>query len=171
MGHLRILNYRFLLYNYDANNYLHGYARFNNMEAIKYKDNRMERLTISDKLFYAVGGGFASNLSFYAMLVFFITYASDVYGVSPATVGAITLAARGIDAFIDPIMGAIGDRTRTRFGKYRFWIITSAPVLGFTTWLVLHHLIYPLPEGWFISLAFICSIRSCPRCLIFRITH
>ncbi|WP_421532551.1 MFS transporter [Lelliottia amnigena] len=96
----------------------------------------MERLTISDKLFYAVGGGFASNLSFYAMLVFFITYASDIYGVSPTTVGAITLAARGIDAFIDPIMGAIGDRTRTRIGKYRFWIITSAPVLGFTTWLV-----------------------------------
>lgn len=96
----------------------------------------MEPLKISDRLYYAVGGGFASNLSFYAMLVFFITYASDIYGVNPATVGAITLAARGIDAFIDPIMGAIGDRTRTRMGKYRFWIITSAPVLGITTWLV-----------------------------------
>ncbi|EML9986696.1 TPA: MFS transporter [Citrobacter amalonaticus] len=96
----------------------------------------MERLTVSDKLCYAMGGGFASNLSFYAMLVFFITYASDVYGVNPATVGAITLAARGIDAFIDPVMGAMGDRTRTRLGKYRFWIITSAPVLGFTTWMV-----------------------------------
>ncbi|EBK2138184.1 sugar (glycoside-pentoside-Hexuronide) transporter, partial [Salmonella enterica subsp. enterica serovar Enteritidis] len=46
------------------------------------------------------------------------------------------LAARGIDAFIDPVMGAMGDRTRTRLGKYRFWIITSAPVLGFTTWMV-----------------------------------
>lgn len=96
----------------------------------------MERLTVSDKLCYAMGGGFASNLSFYAMLVFFITYASDVYGVNPASVGAITLAARGIDAFIDPVMGAMGDRTRTRLGKYRFWIITSAPVLGFTTWMV-----------------------------------
>lgn len=90
----------------------------------------MERLMVSDKLCYAMGGGFASNLSFYAMLVFFITYASDVYGVNPATVGAITLAARGIDAFIDPVMGAMGDRTRTRLGKYRFWIITSAPVPG-----------------------------------------
>ena len=96
----------------------------------------MERLTLSDKLLYAIGGGFASNLSFYAMLVFFITYASDIYGVNPATVGAITLASRGIDAFIDPIMGAIGDRTRTRLGKYRFWIIISAPVLGITTWMV-----------------------------------
>lgn len=96
----------------------------------------MERLTLSNKLSYAAGGGFASNLSFYAMLVFFITYASDIYGVNPATVGAITLAARGFDAFIDPIMGAIGDSTRTRLGKYRFWIITSAPVLGLTTWMV-----------------------------------
>ena len=42
----------------------------------------MERLTVSDKLCYAMGGGFASNLSFYAMLVFFITYASDVYTAS-----------------------------------------------------------------------------------------
>lgn len=66
---------------------------------------------------YAVGGGFAPNLSSYAMLIFFITYASDIYGVNPATVGAITLGARGFDAFIDPIMGAIGDRTR--LGKYR----------------------------------------------------
>jgi len=96
----------------------------------------VERLTLSDKLSYAIGGGFASNLSFYAMLVFFITYASDVYGVNPETVGAITLGARGIDAFIDPVMGAIGDRTRTRLGKYRFWLITSAPILGLTTWMV-----------------------------------
>ena len=96
----------------------------------------MQQLKLSEKLYYAIGGGFASNLSFYAMLVFFITYASDIYGVNPATIGAITLAARGIDAFIDPIMGAIGDRTRTRLGKYRFWIIFSAPVLGVTTWLV-----------------------------------
>lgn len=96
----------------------------------------MEPLTRSDKLLYAIGGGFASNLSFYAMLVFFITFASDIYGVNPATVGAITLAARGFDAFIDPIMGAIGDRTRTQLGKYRFWIITSAPFLGVITWMV-----------------------------------
>ncbi|EBS1109179.1 MFS transporter [Salmonella enterica subsp. enterica serovar Eingedi] len=96
----------------------------------------MEKLTRSDKLLYAIGGGFASNLSFYTMLVFFITFASDIYGVNPATVGAITLAARGFDALIDPIMGAIGDRTRTRLGKYRFWIITSAPFLGVITWMV-----------------------------------
>lgn len=102
------------------------------MEKITHSD----RLTRSDRFFYAIGGGFASNLSFYAMLVFFITYASDIYGVNPATVGAITLTARAFDAFIDPIMGAIGDRTRTRLGKYRFWIITSAPVLAITTWMV-----------------------------------
>ncbi|WP_144418118.1 hypothetical protein [Edwardsiella sp. EA181011] len=63
----------------------------------------MERLTLSDRLCYAVGGGFASNLSFYAMLVFFITYASDIYGVNPATVGAITLAARGLMPLSTPL--------------------------------------------------------------------
>lgn len=125
----------------------------------KYKGNKMERLTLSDKLCYAVGGGFASNLSFYVMLVFFITYASDVYGVNPATVGAITLAARGIDAFIDPIMGAIGDRTRTQWGKYRFWIVTSAPVLGFTTWMVFASPDLS-PTGRIIYIAFVYMLYS-----------
>ncbi|WP_318357276.1 glycoside-pentoside-hexuronide (GPH):cation symporter [Enterobacter sp.] len=96
----------------------------------------MNKLTTTDRLSYAVGGGLASNLGFYVTLIFFITYATDIHGVDPMTVGFITLVSRLLDAFIDPIMGAIGDKTRTRFGKYRFWVIFSAPFAGLTTWAV-----------------------------------
>ncbi|WP_202306775.1 MFS transporter [Dryocola clanedunensis] len=96
----------------------------------------MKRLTTTDRLTYAIGGGFSSNLGFYVMLIFFITFATDVYGISPVTVGVITLVSRLIDTFTDPLMGAIGDRTRSRFGKYRFWVMMSAPFVGLTTWMV-----------------------------------
>ncbi|WP_044180317.1 MFS transporter [Phytobacter massiliensis] len=96
----------------------------------------MKKLRTTDRLAYAIGGGFSSNLGFYVMLIFFITFATDVYGINPVTVGVITLVSRLIDTFTDPLMGAIGDRTRTRFGKYRFWVLTSAPFVGITTWMV-----------------------------------
>lgn len=96
----------------------------------------MKKLTTTDRLAYAIGGGFSSNLGFYVMLIFFITFATDVYGINPVTVGVITLVSRLIDTFTDPLMGAIGDKTRTRFGKYRFWVMMSAPFVGITTWMV-----------------------------------
>ena len=96
----------------------------------------MKKLTTTDRLAYAIGGGFSSNLGFYVMLIFFITFATDVYGINPVTVGVITLVSRLIDTFTDPLMGAIGDKTRTRFGKYRFWVMMSAPFVGLTTWMV-----------------------------------
>ena len=96
----------------------------------------MNTLRTTDRLAYAIGGGFSSNLGFYVMLIFFITFATDVYGINPVTVGVITLVSRLIDTFTDPLMGALGDRTRTRFGKYRFWVMMSAPFVGLTTWMV-----------------------------------
>lgn len=96
----------------------------------------MKKLRTTDRLAYAIGGGFSSNLGFYVMLIFFITFATDIYGINPVTVGIITLVSRLIDTFTDPLMGAIGDRTRTRFGKYRFWVMMSAPFVGITTWMV-----------------------------------
>lgn len=97
---------------------------------------KMNTLKTTDRLAYAIGGGFASNLGFYVMLIFFITFATDIYGVDPVTVGVITLVSRLIDTITDPLMGAIGDSTKTRFGKYRFWIMWSAPFAGACTWMV-----------------------------------
>ena len=50
-------------------------------------------------------------------------------GVSIGLVGAIFLAIRVLDIIFDPLMGMVMDRTRTPIGRYRFWLLVSAPVL------------------------------------------
>ena len=49
------------------------------------------------------------------LLIFY----TDVFGISAAAAGTMMLITKIIDAFTDPMMGAIADRTRTRFGKFR----------------------------------------------------
>ncbi len=81
----------------------------------------------------------ALNLPFYVYLPTF--YARDL-GVELGTVGVILLLARVLDVFTDPIVGTLGDRTSTRFGRRRPWVLASIPLLLFASW----RLFLP-PEG------------------------
>jgi GPH family glycoside/pentoside/hexuronide:cation symporter len=58
-----------------------------------------------------------------AFLIYFYT---DVFGIAARTAGRILLVSRVIDAFNDPIIGAIADRTNTRWGRYRPWLLWTA---------------------------------------------
>jgi glycoside/pentoside/hexuronide:cation symporter, GPH family len=73
----------------------------------------------------------ALNLPFYVYLPTF--YARDL-GVELGTVGIILLLARVLDVFTDPIVGTLGDRTSTRFGRRRPWVLASIPLLLFASW-------------------------------------
>ena len=55
---------------------------------------------------------------------------TDIVGLAPATVSAIIMCARIWDAFTDPLMGAIADRTRSRFGRFRPYIAFGSPLLA-----------------------------------------
>ena len=55
---------------------------------------------------------------------------TDVVGLAPAAVSAIMLIARIWDAINDPMMGAISERTRTRWGRFRPWIAFGCPILA-----------------------------------------
>ena len=66
-------------------------------------------------------------------LTFFYT---DIFGISSYVVATLMLVSRFIDAFTDPIMGMLGDNTRSKMGKYRPWIIFGAPVLGLLVFLL-----------------------------------
>jgi GPH family glycoside/pentoside/hexuronide:cation symporter len=70
----------------------------------------------------AVGFGFSSML----VGTYLMKHATDVLAIAPATMGAILLASRLWDAVADPIAGFLSDRTHTRFGRRRPWMLAGA---------------------------------------------
>ncbi len=94
------------------------------------------KTSLGDRLLYAIGGSIGSNIGFQIMSIFFIMYCVDVWEMNPVAAGTIIMVARLVDTFTDPIMGAIADKTRTRLGKYRFWIIVAGPFTGLLVFLV-----------------------------------
>lgn len=57
--------------------------------------------------------------------LYVMKYSTDVLLIAPAVMGAIFSASRIINAISDPIIGHISDRTRTRFGRRRYWMLAS----------------------------------------------
>lgn len=64
-----------------------------------------------------------------AVAVYLPPYFASHLGVSLAVVGSAWAIVRLLDIGVDPVLGLIMDRTRTRIGRYRFWMIIGAPVL------------------------------------------
>lgn len=100
--------------------------------------NITEKLSLKEKIGYSLGDT-ASNLFFQTFMLFLLYFYTDVFGLPAATVGTLFLVTRIWDAFNDPIMGTIADRTNTRWGKFRPYILIFAlpfgimGVLTFTT--------------------------------------
>lgn len=88
-----------------------------------------ERLSLKEKIGYGMGD--AGSCMIWSVLALYLTwFYTDVYGLDPAIVGTLFLVIRVFDAFSDPVMGAICDRTRTRWGKFRPWIFWMAVPFG-----------------------------------------
>ncbi len=76
-------------------------------------------------------GNIANNLIFMLITMFMMFFFTNVMGLDPVVAGTLFMVARLVDAFTDPIMGMIIDRTNTKhFGKYRGFIHFGAPLLG-----------------------------------------
>ena len=86
----------------------------------------------AQRLSYAVGD-FGINLYFMSAMTFLLFFYTDVYGLSAAVAGGVFLVARIVDAVTDPIMGFIADRTRSRWGKFRPYILFGPLPLGLIT--------------------------------------
>ncbi len=100
--------------------------------------SRQVRLKWSEKLGYGAGD-FGFNLYWTTMASFLAAFYTDVFGISAAAAGTMLAITKIVDAFTDPAMGAVADRTRTRFGKFRPYLLfaglpmAGAAVLTFTT--------------------------------------
>lgn len=82
-------------------------------------------LSIKEKLAYGLGDS-AANLVFQTQIAFLMFFYTDVAGIAAGTAGTILLISRVVDAFNDPIIGALADRTNTRWGRYRPWVLWTA---------------------------------------------
>ncbi len=105
-------------------------------------ENRSQKLSFLEKAGYS-GGDAAANFVFMTMILFQANFYTDVFGLSASAAAAILLWPRLWDAFFDPVMGILADRTQTRWGKFRPWVLwTSIP------WAVVMVLAYTVPDGW-----------------------
>ncbi len=100
-----------------------------------------QKLSVIEKAGYSLGDG-AANFVFMTMILFQLTFYTDTMGINAGMAGTLLLVGRLWDAFFDPMMGVIADRTNTRWGKFRPWVLwTSAP------WAIIMVLAYTVP-GW-----------------------
>jgi len=97
-----------------------------------------QKLSFLEKAGYSAGDA-AANFVFMTMILFQTSFYTEVFGLSARLAGTILLVSRLWDAFFDPVMGVLADRTQTRWGRFRPWVLwTSIPwavvmVLAYTT--------------------------------------
>ena len=97
-----------------------------------------EKLSFREKFGYSLGD-LAANFVFQALLALQLDFYTHTFGLTAAQAGTMTLVIGLGVAFLNPVMGVIADRTNTRWGKFRPWLLwTSLPfgvicVLTFTT--------------------------------------
>ena len=81
-----------------------------------------QKLSVSEKIGYSLGDA-AANFVFMTMVLYQRNFYTDVMGIVAGTAAVTILATRLWDAFFDPLMGMLADRTRSRWGRFRPWII------------------------------------------------
>ena len=101
-------------------------------------DNKNLKLSFKEKVGYSLGDT-ASHFVWDMVGFWLLFFYTDVYGISAAAAGTIMLVARFWDMAVDPIIGVVSDRTNTRWGKFRPYILFGAlpyavlAILTFTT--------------------------------------
>jgi GPH family glycoside/pentoside/hexuronide:cation symporter len=91
-------------------------------------------LSFKEKAGYALSD-VATNFFFQAMILYQTRFYTDTVGLSAVAVGSMFLVLRLADAVVDPVIGALADRTVTRWGKFRPWVLWTAIPFGVLFWL------------------------------------
>jgi GPH family glycoside/pentoside/hexuronide:cation symporter len=99
-----------------------------------------KKLSFGEKTGYSLGDA-AANFVFMTMILFQLNFYTDTFGLAAWLAGTLLLVGRLWDAFFDPMMGVIADRTKTRWGKFRPWVIWTA-----IPWGVIFVLAYTVPN-------------------------
>lgn len=88
------------------------------------------KIPVREKIAYALGDAAAGGITWKIMSIAFPLFFTNVFGLTFADAAALMLIARLFDVVTDPIMGSLADRTQSRWGTYRPWLIFGAIPLG-----------------------------------------
>ncbi len=115
-------------------------------------EDQTQKLSFLEKTGYSLGDG-AANFVFMTMILFQLNFYTDTMGITAAVAGSLLLVGRLWDAFFDPMMGVMADRTETRWGKFRPWVLWTA-----IPWGIVMVLAYTTPDwGYTGKLLWACA--------------
>jgi Na+/melibiose symporter-like transporter len=103
---------------------------------------QVQKLSFLERAGYGAGDA-AASFVFMALILFQTNFYTDVFGITATEAATVLLVARLWDAVADPVVGVLADRTSTRWGKFRPWILCTA-----LPWCVAMILAYTTPAGW-----------------------
>lgn len=93
-------------------------------------NNPSQKISVVEKIGYSLGD-LAANLVFQTLVTYLAYFYTDIYGLKAEDASIITLTVGLLAGFVfNPVIGALADRTRTKWGKFRPWIVLSAIPLG-----------------------------------------
>ncbi|GEN74267.1 MFS transporter [Chryseobacterium hagamense] len=93
-------------------------------------NNHPQKISVTEKIGYSLGD-LAANLVFQTLVTYLAYFYTDIYGLKPEDASIITLIVGLIAGFgFNPVIGALADRTKTKWGKFRPWILFTAVPLG-----------------------------------------
>jgi glycoside/pentoside/hexuronide:cation symporter, GPH family len=92
-------------------------------------------MLLRQKIGYA-SGDFGISIAYFAVGFFFLYYLTDIIGLSPELAGLAFFLGKLWDGVNDPIMGVLSDRTRSRFGRKRVYVLFGAFPLALSFWLL-----------------------------------
>ena len=93
---------------------------------------------LKEKIGYALGDAAAGGITWKVMSIAFPLFFTNVFGLTVADTATLMLVARMFDVVTDPLMGSLADRTQSRWGTYRPWLIYGAIPLGLVFALLLY---------------------------------
>ena len=88
-----------------------------------------QKISMNEKVGYSLGDA-AANLVFQLTMIFQLKFYTDVFGLDGAIAGSVLLIASLSALVVDPAVGLLADRTKTRWGKFRPWILWTAIPFG-----------------------------------------
>lgn len=98
-------------------------------------NNPSQKISVVEKIGYSLGD-LAANLVFQTLVTYLAYFYTDIYGLKAEDASIITLTVGLIAGFgFNPLIGALADRTSSRWGKFRPWILFTAIPLGITALL------------------------------------